>query len=71
MKNIFLRIIHILLGGAIACLMIVCLIKPSLLMEYVSILSIIAFALLVIEIFVCHFYFVSKGSMFLIIKSMK
>ncbi len=55
MKNIFLRIIHILLGGAIACLMIVCLIKPSSLMEYVSILSIIAFALLAIEIFVCHF----------------
>lgn len=55
MKNISLRIIRILLGVAIACLMIVCLIKPSWLMEGVCILSIIAFVLLVIEVLVRHF----------------
>lgn len=55
MNNGVVIIIRTLLGVAIACLMIVCLIKSSWLMECVSIISIIAFVLLVIEVFVCHF----------------
>lgn len=55
MKNGVVIIIRTLLGVAIACLMIVCLIKPSWLMECVSIISIIAFVLLVIEVFVCYY----------------
>ena len=55
MKNRLIKIIHTLLGFAIVGMVIVYLIKPIWHMECVSILSIIAFALLVIEIFVCHF----------------
>lgn len=55
MKNRFIKIIHALFVGAIACMMIVCLIKPSWLMECVSIISIIAFILFAMEVCVCHF----------------
>ena len=55
MKNRFVKIIHILIGVSIVSMVIVCLIKPSCFMECVSIISIIAFVLLVIEILVCHF----------------
>lgn len=55
MKNRFVKIIHILIGVSIVCMVIVCLIKPSRFMECVSIISIIAFVLLVIDFLVCHF----------------
>ena len=55
MKNRFFKIIHALLGVVIACMVIVCLIKPIRLMEYVRMISIIAFILFAIEVFVCHF----------------
>lgn len=54
MNNRFIKIIHALLGVAIACMVIVCLIKPSCLMDCVSIISIIAFVILMIEVFACH-----------------
>lgn len=56
MKNRFVKIIHILLlGVAILNMVIAFLVKPIWLMEYVTILSIIAFTLFALEILVCHF----------------
>lgn len=55
MKNGVVIIIRTLLGVAIACMMIVYIIKPIWLIECLSVLSIIAFILFAIEIFVCHF----------------
>ena len=56
MKNRFVKIIHILLlGVAILNMVIAFLLKPIWLMEYVTILSIIAFTLFALEILVCHF----------------
>lgn len=55
MKDGVLKIIRALLGVAIACMMIAYIIKPIWLMECLGILSILAFVLLVIEVFVCHF----------------
>ena len=54
MKIRFVNIIHALLGVAIVCIVIVCLVKPSWLVECVNIMSIIAFVLLVIEVLACH-----------------
>ena len=55
MKNIFIKIIHTLLGIVIVGMMIVYLVKPIELMEYVNILLVIVFALFVLEILVYHF----------------
>ena len=55
MKNGVVIIIRTLLGVAIACMMIVYIIKPIWFIECLSVLSIIAFILFAIEIFVCHF----------------
>ena len=55
MKDGVVKIIRALLGFAIACMMIAYIIKPIWLMECLGILSILAFVLLVIEVFVCHF----------------
>lgn len=55
MKNGVVIIIRTLLGVAIACMMVVYIIKPIWLIECLSVLSIIAFILFAIEIFVCHF----------------
>ena len=54
MKNIFVKIIHVLLGVAIVCMVIAYLIKPIWLMECINILSIIAFTLFVVELLICH-----------------
>ena len=55
MKNGVVKIIRALLGFIIACMMIAYIIKPIWLMECLSVLSIIAFILFAIEVFVCHF----------------
>ena len=55
MKNRTIKIFHVLLGVTIACMMITYIFKPNCLMESVGILSIIAFILFAIEVFVYHF----------------
>ena len=54
MKNIFIKILHTLLGFVIVCMVIAYLIKPIEYMECVNILSIIAFTLFVLEVLVCY-----------------
>ena len=54
MKNIFVKIIHVLLGVAIVCMVIAFLIKSIWLIECLNILSIIAFTLFVLELLICH-----------------
>lgn len=55
MKDGVVKIIRTLLGVAIACMMLAYIIKPIWLNECLSVLSIIAFILFAIEVFVCHF----------------
>ena len=54
MKNRFVKIIHILLGFDILGMVIAFLIKPIELMKYVTILSIIALTLFVLDVLACH-----------------
>jgi len=59
MKYLFIKIIHSVVGVAIAGIVISYIIKPIWFKECVTILSIIAFSLFAIEVFVCHFSNVS------------
>ena len=55
MKNGVVIIIRTLLGVAIACMMVAYIVKPIWFIECLSVLSILAFILFAIEVFVCHF----------------
>lgn len=55
MKYLFIKIIHSVVGVAIAGIVISYIIKPIWFKECVTILSIIAFSLFALEVLVCHF----------------